>query len=702
MAASVENAASVATMEATATAATAATTEEVVGRDQVECMAVYSTVQDTTSSEQDPPHVSRWLTNIEDSHSFRKLQGLYLQIGTLSKHQRMIGKILKSLTKLDKHGNVPVTQAALSKLISRELSDVVEFVRMDILPECKRWVGHIIDASNVTLDDLHASNWRPRVATAAACMQLTVGKAVADLCMASLFEVDEAEAARCRLVKTIDAYVVAAHGAEIQTLDAVLAEMVKLRNSTAITTQMVHKSCNSIKVMRYANQNFKRLIFVVHRLLSDVWFEFSRAVSGTPFLPLLSLVVDAFVPTSDDGTTDCDQMARVLADRFVEMLTNHGAAVATALTNDIHRVTVLMGKGPFAPEWTGTKLSEYSEGQSVSLLCPAFAPFWKTSTRKLYLTNCQGENCRSLMVLRACMTMREIVVRGFMPADSLYLDYLNKTLEQQVQSGRLRLQAVALDISNTCVDVGLIGMTVVGIVSRSMKKAKVPETDEERVEQAEFEGSVKEAVHTLMEAGAADAADAADAAPDPTALERTVVPAPLWTSDTLIFPLSFESSEQVQYQMAHPWVRLEYVLIAIMHSFLRKSILSSRHAPASTSLEARVVARAAIDTDPKYASLALSEIESRVCHVGAKCGQAILGGHRNAVLDGTCLPPVTILASQNCTVRFGVDTFDKFASVCAEGLFRIKVYLQYGTPLPSGMSYKISEPHRGSRAKKLT
>ncbi|MDA9633391.1 hypothetical protein N9S81_00465, partial [bacterium] len=633
-----------------------------------------------------------------------------------------------------------------------ELGDIIDYLRLDILPECKRWVGHILDSSNVSLDSLYSSNWKPRLATGAACMQLTLGEAIADFCMASLFHVDDAELARCRLVKTIDAYTIAAQKIELQTLESVLPEIIKLRNATNITNQMITKKCLPVKVLRYANQNFKRLIYVIHRLFSDAWFEFTKIASETPFLPLLTLVVDTFVPLTDDGLTESDACAQLLGSRLTQVFVQYGAAIVASLNSDICRICTLQSKCAFDDAWAGLKLSEFSEAESVSLLCPAFSTFWGTPTRKLYLTNCQNDGCRSLVMIRACKVMREVVCRGFFPTSSLYLDYLKKTLDQRSRFGMTRLQSVAQEISSTCEEVGLLGMTVVGILQRAMKKAKTPETDEDRQTQIQFENDIRDAVAALSsgdgeKGGGAQSREASDPEatsvctdtgttcgadrfessepsnsceaskspvqfcfsladpmrpPDGLALQRTVIKTPHWARDTLNFPLSFECSDNIYYQLAHPWARLEFLLISVMHDFLRKAILSSRYNPVSTSLEARVVARAAMATDPKYAQLPLSEIETRVCHVGAKAGQSILCGHRNAISDGVELPDVTILASQNCVVRFGIDTHDKFSSVCAEGLFRIKSYLSYGTPLPSGMSYKVSEPHRGSRAKKLT
>ena len=708
-------------------------------------------------------HISSWLTSVDrDPVGLEALKSLYSELSIACRVKIFLFKIENELTKLD--GNVCITHEVMRLLIPPSIEEQLHEQMTGYMRRCcSRFVSEILFATEDLIMLSHASGMRARATTSAFAFQSELGPMISEICASSLIYGPETALLKRRcFLHALDLFENMAYEEEQAALNALKPELVKLRNTAKILTQMISKNRTAIQLTRFAHQNMSKLGCLLHRICCDPWFRFFYAARPTPVLHLVSTLLQMTMPTSDEGPEVTENIQDV-ATRFHELISSHGASFVDALAQDVVRVDEALQMDISDTRWRGVEATIYADGSPmpvddeeppteasssaqpsqpssstqpsqaskaraysraplgavIALQCPIFTPSWQTKTFKLYIYNTQTVEHRSLMVHRAAKILRAATKQGWLPVDALRVESFIQIVRQRHNAIAFNMTTTARNISHKLSTMGVIGMKIDGLIERAMRKAVTSQTEAERDELQRFQIDLKKAVSLLKDqqsenyfhvSETPNSTSVADMTLDePT--KMAVMRAVPWSTNYLHLSPGFDTSEEVYPHRVHPWVRLEYIFVTAIFKLLRGRILraaESSDGNNSTRVETSMIASEAATYDARYAAMKITELSGRVTHICNKfitCFKSGYHASQKAVTEGIIhayqLPEFTILSTQDQTIQFGIDTNDQLASLCAEAAFRIKAHFENLVPLPHGMTWQVSEPHRGSRSKKV-
>lgn len=699
-------------------------------------------------------HISSWLTSVDrDPVGLEALKSLYSELSIACRVKIFLFKIENELTKLD--GNVCITHEVMKLLLPPSIEEQLHEQMTGYMRRCcSRFVSEILFSTEDLIMLSHASGMRARATTSAFAFQSELGPRISEICASSLiYGPDTALLKRRCFLHGLELFEKMAYDEEQVALNALQPELVKLRNTVKILTQMISKNRKAIQLTRFAHQNMSKLGCVVHRVCADPWFRFFHAARQTPVLYLVTTLLQTTMPTSDEGPEVTDNI-QSLATRFRELISSHGTSFVDALAQDVVRVDEALKMDISDTRWRGVEATMYADGSPmpveeqssqpsqpsqpsqatqaskavaysraplgavIALQCPIFTPSWQTQTRKLYIYNTQTIEHRSLMIHRAAQILRAATTHGWLPVDAMRVESFIQIVRQRHNAIALNMTTTARNISHKLSTMGVIGMKIDGLIERAMRKATVCQSEAERDELQRFQIDLKKAVSLLKDQQSENYFHMNET-PNSTAVmditlddatKMAVLRSVPWSSNFLHLSPGFDTSDEVHPHKVHPWVRLEYIFVTAIFKLLRGHILRSAESSegSSTRVDTSVIASEAATYDARYAAMKITELSGRVTHICNKFITCFKGGYhaaQQAVTEGTIhahqLPEFTILSTQDQTIQFGIDTNDQLASLCAEAAFRIKAHFENLVPLPRGMTWQVSEPHRGSRSKKV-
>lgn len=655
---------------------------------------------------------------------------LYSELGSFCKRNVRLGQIEAALKELDP--NSCITKEVFCKFVPCICAGDVRVQLYEMLKKCCcALVNQLVHASDDLKSPHQSSGNRSRTVTVAFAMQRDIGGCISDLCMSAVYSNADGrshtsqDACREKLLAMIDAFVTRAHSDEVAVLNDLQERIKPLLRAIQNSTRMVQKGRPPMAVAKFFVQNMAQVECAARRICTDPWFRLTQAAIGTTFLKLLENILKTTIPDPPYDESVFVE-ATQLATQLHTLLSSKGEAFVSAISADIARIESVVTQPVDSDVWRGILVSMHShtsdsDRRLVPVQAPSFAPSWQNSTRHLYMGNAQNEQSRSLMACRVAEVLRHLVLSDWLPVDSIRVAYLIQAIQRTQNQIALRTTDVATQISTHFSNLGIGGWDVEGVVRRALKKEAAPVQDEDAADLRDFEGCLVVAIDMIKQQeqrGLFSLLPSENRAPeqDPKASQPSQAPTSpsvrvfsSWCSLYLVLPNGFDVSDEILTGRVHPWVKMEYLFVVALFRLLRSRVVSSDPTnPDKTTFETSVIAGEAASLDGRYASIQLTKLSSKVTHVINKFFASFKAGHRvsqqamcDRLLPNGSVPSMTICTAHEQKVQVGEDTNDHIAYLCVEALFRVKLYLESGSPMPSGMVWVVSPPHRGVKAKQI-
>ena len=677
-------------------------------------------------------HISNWLSSIDSSpDAMETLKCLYSELGSFCKRNVRLSTIETALKGLEP--NACITKDAFCKFVPGICADDVRVQLYEMLKKCCcALVNQLVHASDDLKSPHQSSGNRSRTVTVAFAMQRDIGGCISDLCMSAVYSnVDrhnQTSQAACRekLLAMIDAFVTRAHNDEVAVLHDLQERIKPLLRAIQNSTRMVQKGRPLMAIAKFFVQNMAQVECAARRICADPWFRLAQEVAGTTFLKLLENILKTTIPDPPYDESVFVE-ATQLATQLHTLLSAKGDAFISAISADIARIESVVAQPVDSDVWRGILISMHShtsdsDRRLVPVQAPSFAPSWQNSTRHLYIGNAQNEQSRSLMACRVAGVLRHLVLSDWLPVDSIRVAYLVQAVQRTQNQIALRTTDVATQISAHFSNLGIGGWDVEGVVRRALKKETAPVQNEDVAALREFEGCLVVAIDMIKqqeqrglfsllptENAASDQEGEAPQPSQPSQPSPSVRVFSSWCSLYLVLPNGFDVSDEILTDRVHPWVKMEYLFVVALFRLLRSRVVSSDPTnPDKTIFETSLIAGQAASLDGGYASIQLTKLSSKVTHVMNKFFASFKAGHRvsqqamcERLLPNGSVPSMTICTTHEQRVQVGEDTNDHIAYLCVEALFRVKLYLESGSPMPNGMVWVVSPPHRGVKAKQI-
>jgi hypothetical protein len=667
------------------------------------------------------------------------LKCLYCELGSFCKRNVRLAKIEAALKELDP--NSCITKEAFCKFVPSICAGDVRVQLYEMLKKCCcALVNQLVHASDDLKSVQQSSGNRSRTVTVAFAMQRDIGGCISDLCMSAVYSNADGrshtsqDACREKLLAMIDAFVTRAHSDEVAVLHDLQERIKPLLRAIQNATRMVQKGRPLMAIAKFFVQNMAQVECAVRRICTDPWFRLTQEVAGTTFLRLLQNILNTTIPDPPYDESVFVE-ATQLASQLHALLSSKGEAFVSAISADIARIESVVAQPVDSDVWKGILVSMHShtsdsDHRLVPVQAPSFAPSWQNSTRHLYVGNTQNEESRSLMACRVTEVLRRLVVSDWLPVESIRVAYLIQAIQRTQNQIALRTTDVATQISSHFSNLGIGGWDVEGVVRRALKKEAAPVQNEDAADLREFEGCLVVAIDMIKQQeqrglfslfpkeneafdqegeSSQSSQSSQPSKPSQPLISPSVRVFSSWCSVYLVLPNGFDVSDEILTDRVHPWVKMEYLFVVALFRLLRSRVVSSDPTnPEKTIFETSVIAAEAASLDGKYASMQLTKLSSKVTHVMNKFFASFKAGHRvsqqamcDRLLPNGSVPNMTMCTAHEQKVQVGEDTNDHIAYLCVEALFRVKLYLESGSPMPSGMVWVVSPPHRGVKAKQI-